>query len=131
VAVLTSIREKLDQETGQKISIKFVKTVNQQVVRVGFPDATLAFFSDMFGPFVETGKHTGFFELNGTEEGIDLVALREEVLQRLPDGVPDKSNRSSDLAEQIVSFRLAEKTSLEAMMFVQKLQKRIRQEAAR
>jgi len=128
---LTSIREKLDQETGQKISIKFVKTVNQQVVRVGFPDATLAFFSDMFGPFVETGKHTGFFELNGTEEGIDLVALREEVLQRLPDGVPDKSNRSSDLAEQIVSFRLAEKTSLEAMMFVQKLQKRIRQEAAR
>lgn len=128
---MTSIREKLDQETGQKISIKFVKTVNQQVVRVGFPDATLAFFSDMFGPFVETGKHTGFFELNGTEEGIDLVALREEVLQRLPDGVPDKSNRSSDLAEQIVSFRLAEKTSLEAMMFVQKLQKRIRQEAAR
>ncbi len=65
---MTSLRDKLDQETGQKIflykhgvfwtayehsalilsrhkqlkiSIKFVKTVNQQVVSAGFSDAIL------------------------------------------------------------------------------------------
>lgn len=155
---MTTIREKLDRETGEKIylykqgvfwtayehsalilsrhkplkiSVRFVKTVNQQVISVGFPDATLAFFSDIFGPFVETGKHTGYFELQGTEEGIDLVALREEVLQQLPEEVPDTPHRSTDLAEQILSFRLAEKTPLEAMMFVRNLQDTLRQEADR
>jgi hypothetical protein len=91
---LPTVQEKLDRETGQKIflykqgvfwtayeqsalilsrhkplkiSVRFVKTVNQQVISVGFPDATLTFFSDILGPFVETGKHTGYFELNGTD----------------------------------------------------------------
>jgi len=98
---LTSLREKLDRETGQKIylykqgvfwtayeqsalilsrhkplriSIKFVKTVNRKVISVGFPDATLKFFCDMFGSFVETDRYTGFFELKDTDAGIDLAA---------------------------------------------------------
>jgi hypothetical protein len=97
---MTTLREKLDRETGQKIylykqgvfwtayeqsalilsrhkplkiSVKFVKTVKQKVISVGFPDATLGSFSDMFGPFVETGKHAGYFELKDTDAGIDLV----------------------------------------------------------
>jgi hypothetical protein len=155
---LTTVQEKLDRETGRKIylykqgvfwtayeqsalilsrhkplkiSIRFVKTVNRKVISVGFPDATLGFFNDIFGPFVETDKHTGYFELNGTEEGIDLAALREEVLQQLADEIPEPSNRPTDLKEQILAFRLAEKTPMEAMMFVQKLQDSIRQEAGR
>jgi hypothetical protein len=98
---LTTIREKLDRETGRKIflykqgvfwtayeqsaimlsrhkplkiSVRFVKTVNQQVISVGFPDATLVFFSDILDPFVESDKHTGYFELHRTDEGIDLAA---------------------------------------------------------
>jgi hypothetical protein len=155
---VTNVHEKLDRETGQKIylykqgvfwtayeqsalilsrhkplkiSIKFVKTVNQKVISVGFPDATLVFFSDIFGPFVETDNHTGYFELHGTDEGLDLAALREEILHQQPDEAPDKSNRSTDMAEQILSFRLAKNTPLEAMMFVRKLQDTIRQGAAR
>jgi hypothetical protein len=155
---LATLREKLDRETGKKIylykqgvfwtayeqsalilsrhkslkkSVRFVKTVNRKVISVGFPDATLKFFSDMFGPFVQTGNHTGYFELNGTEEGIDLAALKEEVLRQMPEDVPDTPNRPADLKEQILAFRLAEKTPLEAMMFVQKLQDTIRQEAGR
>lgn len=156
---MTTVQEKLDRETGQrvylykqgvfwtayeqsalilsrhkplKISVRFVKTVNQKVISVGFPDATLTFFSDIFGPFVQMGKHTGFFELKGTDTGIDPAALREEVLhQQQPDDVQDKADRSTDLADQILSFRLAEKTPLEAMTFVQKLQETIRQEAVR
>lgn len=155
---MTTIQEKLDRETGQKIylykqgvfwtayehsalilsrykplkfSVRFVKTVNRKVISVGFPDVTLKFFSDIFGPFVETDRNAGYFELHGTDEGIDLAALREEVLHQQPDEAPDKANRSTDLAEQILSFHLAEKTPLEAMMFVQKLQDTLRQGAAR
>jgi hypothetical protein len=155
---LATLQEKLDRETGQKIflykqgvfwtayeqsaimlsrhkplkkSVRFVKTVNQQVISVGFPDATLAFYSDIFGPFVETDSNVGYFELHGTDEGLDLAALREEILQQLPEEVPDTPNRSTDLAEQILSFRLAEKTPLEAMMFVRNLQDTLRQGAAR
>ncbi len=95
------LQEKIDRETGQKIylykqgvfwtayeqsalilrhhkplkiSVKSVKAVNQPVVSVGFPDATLAFFSGIFGPFVETDKHTGYFERSNTDAGIDLAA---------------------------------------------------------
>jgi hypothetical protein len=98
---LTTLREKLERETGKKIylykqglfwtayeqsalilshhkplkiSVRFVKTVNQKVINVGFPDATLAFFSDVFGPFVEIDKHTGYFELGDTEAAVDLAA---------------------------------------------------------
>jgi hypothetical protein len=39
-----------------KISVRFFKAVNRQVVSVGFPDATLAFFSDISSPFIETDK---------------------------------------------------------------------------
>jgi hypothetical protein len=39
-----------------KISIGFVKAVKKQVVSVGLTDATLVFFSDIFGPFVDTDK---------------------------------------------------------------------------
>ena len=57
-----------------KISVKFVKTVNQQVISVGFPDATLKFFSDIFGPFVETDKHARYFELKDADTRIDLAS---------------------------------------------------------
>lgn len=156
--LLTKLREKLDRETGRKIylykqgvfwtayeqsalilsrhktlkiTFRFVKTVNQKVISVGFPDATLKFFSDIFGPFVETDKHTGYFELTEADEGIDFAALREEVIGQQPDEVPEKADRSTDLMKQIMAFRLAEKTPLEAMMFVQKLQETLRQEADR
>jgi hypothetical protein len=42
---------------------------------VGFANAVLALFSDMFWPFMETGKHAGYFELKDTDAGIDLVVL--------------------------------------------------------
>jgi len=98
---LTTLRAKLDRETSLKIflykqgvfwtayeqsalilsrhkplkiSVRFVKTVNRKVISVGFPDATHKFFSDRFGPVLETGKHTGYFELNGTDADIDLAA---------------------------------------------------------
>jgi hypothetical protein len=98
---LTTLQEKLDRETGGKIylykqgvfwvayeqsalilsrhkplkiSVRFVKTVNQQVISVGFPDATLAFFSDIFGLFVETDSNAGYFELGDTEAAVDLAA---------------------------------------------------------
>jgi len=57
-----------------KISVRFVKTVNQKVINVGFPDVPLKFFNDIFGLFVETDKHTRYFELNGTDAGIDPAA---------------------------------------------------------
>jgi hypothetical protein len=57
-----------------KISVRFVKTVNRKVISVGFLDTTHKFFSDRFGPFVDTGNHTGYFELNGTGAGIDPAA---------------------------------------------------------
>jgi hypothetical protein len=80
---------------------------------------------------VETDKNAGYFELNVTDEGIDLAALREEILHELPEEMPKPSKRSTDLADQILSFRLAEKTPLEALMFVRNLQETIRQETAR
>jgi len=79
---LTSIQEKLDQETGRKIypykqgvfwtvyeqsamilnrykplkiSIKLVKTAKHQVISVGFPDTTLTFFSETPDPFMDLG----------------------------------------------------------------------------
>jgi len=134
---VTTVQEKLDRETGRKIflykqgvfwtayehsalilswlkplkiSFRFVKTVNQQVISVGFPDTTLAFFSDNFGPFVETDKHTGYFELEDANAGITLAALREETLHQQPDEASDTSALSTDLKDQILSFRLAEKT---------------------
>jgi hypothetical protein len=97
---LTTLREKLEQETGReiflckqgvfwtayeqsvlilsrnkplKILVNFVKTVNQKVISVGFPDATLGFFSDFFGPFGVTDRNTSYFELNGKDKGVDLV----------------------------------------------------------
>jgi hypothetical protein len=78
---VTTVQEKLGRETGQKIflykqgvfwtayeqsalilsrhkplkfSVRFVKTVNRKVISVGFPDVTLEFFSDIFGPSAET-----------------------------------------------------------------------------
>jgi hypothetical protein len=57
---------------------------------VGSPDATLIFFNDILGRFVETGYHTGFFELKSTDAGIDLATLREDILHQKPDGAPDK-----------------------------------------
>jgi hypothetical protein len=153
---MTTLQEKLIRETGQqiflykqgvfwtayeqsalilsrhkplKISVRFVKSVNKKVISVGFPDASLKFFGNLFGQFVETDKHTGYFELNGTDDGIDLAALRQEIIGQHPDKVSDKSNWQSDLAQQILSFRLAEKTPLEAMMFVRDLQEALLQKA--
>jgi len=98
---VTTLQEKLDRETGEKIylykqgvfwtayeqsalilsrhkplkiSIKFVKPVNRKVISVGFPGATLAFFRDVFGPFVETDKHAGYFEVKDIDAGIDMAA---------------------------------------------------------
>jgi len=121
----------LSRHKPLKISVKFVKTVNQQVISVGFPDTTLQFFSGIFGPFVETGRHTGYFELEDADAGIDLAALREEILHQKPDEASDTPTLSSDLKDQILSFHLAEKTPLEAMMFVRKLQDTIRQQPER
>jgi hypothetical protein len=56
-----------------KISVKYVKTVNPQFVSMGFSDATLAFFRDIFGLFVETNKHLGYFEIRDTDESINLA----------------------------------------------------------
>jgi len=147
------LQEKLDNETGQriylykqgvfwtayeqsalilsrhkqlKISIKFVKTVNREVMSVGFPNPTLEFFSEIFGHFNETKKHTGYFELNDKYAQMDLGALREEILTKRADaGRPKKSD---ELADLILAFGLAEKTPLEAMIFVKELQEKIRQD---
>ncbi len=42
--------------------------------RYEWQDVTLKFFSDIFGSFVETDKHSGYFELKSTDAGIDLAA---------------------------------------------------------
>jgi hypothetical protein len=61
----------LSRHKPLKISVRFVKSVNQQVISVGFPDATLVYFTDIFGPFMETDKHTGYFELKDANFGVD------------------------------------------------------------
>lgn len=147
------LKEKLEKETGQrinlykqgvfwtayeqsalilsrhkqlKISIKFVKTVNQEVLSVGFPDTTLVFFNEIFGRFTETEKHIGYFELNDKDTKMDLGALREKILNKKVDA--GKPKQPKELADLILAFRLTDKTPLDAMVFVKELQEKIRQD---
>ncbi len=110
-----------------KLSVKFVKTVNQQVISAGFPEATLSYFSSLFGDFTETGKNAGYFELRDTDTEIDLSALRDEIFRQQPVLQVGNPNPPPDLPDQILGFHLAEKTPLEAMLFIKDLQDQIRQ----
>lgn len=103
-----TIREKLARETGREIylykqgvfwiayeqsalllglekelrpSFRFIKAVDREVLSVGFPESTRFFFCDIFGSFIETGKNTGYFKLNGQYDAIDFDARRKQILE--------------------------------------------------
>jgi hypothetical protein len=117
----------LGLEKELKPSFRFIKAVDSEVLSVGFPESTRSFFCDIFGSFTETAKNTGYFKLNGQYDAIDLDARRKHILNENAEKCHLQNKKRSDtLTEMIMAFRLADKTPIEAMLFVKELQEKIR-----
>jgi len=150
-----TLQEKLDRETGNHIylykqgvfwvayeqsalllimvkelkpTIRFYKTVNREVLSVGFPETTKGFFADRFGTFTETGRHMGYFNIGDEYEKTNLQVQRKQIVKEHAGRCSaDNKRQPGSIAEAILSFNLAEKTPIEAMLFVRELQEKIRQ----
>ncbi len=102
-----------------------VKAAGKVVVRVGFPEQTRAFFSGIFGEFISTDERSGYWALDPAAGPPDFAALRrtyvpepEEPLQAVGSG----SKPAERVLKAIRAYPLAEKTPLEAMLFIKDMQ---------
>lgn len=104
-----------------------VKAVGAEVVSVGFPEQTRVFFCEALGSFIPSDERSGYWELGPEAGETDFGALRQQYLRVPP--LPGKAVGTAlpaPAAERVLgkirAFPLAEKTPLEAMMFIKDLQ---------
>jgi hypothetical protein len=102
------------------------------VLSVGFPEQTRVFFCEAFGDFVFEGERSGFWELPAAAGELDFEALRRQYGQAARASEPLAGGAAMPATERVLAqirdFRLAERSPMEALLFVQDLQSLLRAE---
>lgn len=107
-----------------KITVKFIKTVNQHVYSAGFPvsliDTVKKQLSDLGGSIEESEKMVVCTGVNWEKENdyMQWCEQQKEVESTRKSGNTNMTN----VEKQIVSFQVMRKTPLEAMNFIVELQ---------
>jgi hypothetical protein len=100
------------------------------VLSVGVPEQTRVFFCEAFGDFVFEDERSGYWELPAAAGEPDFEALRRQYGQaaRAQESmaVGPATPPTERVLAQIRDFRLAERSPMEALLFVQDLQSLLR-----
>ena len=116
-----------------KVSRQWVKTVDREVLSVGFPDSTLTALSHILGAFIQEDDHTGHWPTAGLPKE-ELMALRQEYAMPIVESnlsadnavgkfvQPARPGNEAEIINRLRTFRLAESTPMDAMQLVHALQ---------
>lgn len=118
-----------------KVTKKHIKSINGEIVRVGFPTSILTFFYSKLGePVVQKDFYIQInltntiqdeeFESWKSEHKIESTPLQSKV--KMESVFEESTISENHILRLISSFPLAEKTPLEAMMFVGEMKQLIK-----
>ena len=110
------------QYKGYKPTKKYFKNINQSIVSVGFPNIEALLNEIEQSNSIQSVKKTDItieILLQKSINTIDVEIWKENILQK----EKQKSTSKASIEELIKSFPLANKTPMEAFLFIEELQK--------
>jgi hypothetical protein len=119
----------LSQYKKLKATKKYIKTVAREVVSVGFPPVSLAFF---YSPLGEPAQQTDTFlrfSLETPLEAGGFEAWKKELplqSKSVPEsGIAVPAGNRNEIERLIIQYPLAERSPFDAMRFIQELKNRL------